>query len=322
MNLTWLGASSVLLLLALTMFIAVPRIVRSRSPLASICAEKEAADILAEETESTPAPLTFPAHQTDFAREAAQAPSSQYQPQVLIKRGRVALFGGAVISLAAAAVLALLALISQLSWWLPLALLLVSAFSLATLRILAVRDSKKRGRRRRSREQESPLVLTKAAPAPAEAEQIETVSEAPLQPVRSKVKPLAQPPVELSVAPAQAPTRQAGQAPLSFTAKSLRYARTHRVEHRPNLQGTAGSEELTLREETGEKFIPATSGWQPTEVPQPTYLDVEEVQRELPAPIDTDHYEKSRSKSLAEAQRLGEEEAGFQLDDILARRRA
>lgn len=204
------------------------------------------------------------------------------------KRGRLAVFAGAAFSLLGTAVTSFVAAFSLISWWVPASLLVFSLLALGVLRFWAVQD------RNRSRG------LAALKRGETSATQV---------PDRS-----AEASVELKRAP-QVTERSRQSLPVNHAVKALRAARTQHVPRRAPLEPLplTGSDEMPARLRLDDEL--PYSGWQPVEVPRPTYLDAPVVHSEAPEPLQRDTAPKSRSKTLAQA-------ASFDLDDVLRRRRA
>lgn len=223
--------------------------------------------------------------------DSAPAPSalSASSPRVSVgKRGRLAIFGGAVFLLLDAVITALVAAFGAVNWWLPVFFLAFSALMLGLLRFWAVQD------RNRSRSL-SALYRSESH-----------VAYGP--------KPSRDVSAELKHAP-QVTERSRQALPVNHAVKALRAARTQHVPRRAPIEPLplTASGEAPARLRLDDEL--PNSGWRPVEVPRPTYLDAPVVHAVTPEPLQRDTAPKSRSKTLAQA-------ASFDLDDVLRRRRA
>ncbi len=342
MGLTWLGATSVLLLIAVAVFIALLRYYR-HSAQAHIHAERSAEDIVTDEVDSAEAQsLALAEGQGQAAAYAGSktfsAPaSSSSPPEFRLKWGRISIFLPGLLALLAGIILVPCALLTDLPWVWPGLAWALALLAFASLRALALKDAKARGRNYRAdpRHQPAPeqgIVLTKAQKgADQEAEQgadsqkdpkdeagWATLGQAGQKPGADEGDQL----LELAESPAQRPVKTPGQQPVNYAAKSLRYARTQPRPDRSSLEGTAGAAQMQLHADLEPRFESQQKSWQPTQVPQPTYLEVEQAQRSLPDPVEIPAYEKSASSSLKEAQQMADLASGMSLDEILKRRRA
>lgn len=227
-------------------------------------------------------------HPSGEPAPASSTPSVP-SPRVPVgKRGRLVIFGGAAFLFLSAVIMALVAAFGSVSWWVPVSLLAFSALMLGLLRFWAVQD------RNRSR---SLSALHRSEIHGARGpESTRDVS------------------VELKHAP-QVTERSRQALPVNHAVKALRAARTQHVPRRAPLEPLplTASGEMPTRLRLDDEL--PHSGWQPVEVPRPTYLDAAVVHAVTPEPLQRNTAPKSRSKTLAQA-------ASFDLDDVLRRRRA
>ncbi|MEX3609451.1 hypothetical protein VVR12_00160 [Rothia sp. LK2588] len=314
MTLTWLGASSVLVIIAIAFLIAMPSYF-ARSRTSDIHAERNADDIIADDAELTdPAYDTVTPSRPDTGYAATFTGREAGTP---LAPGRIMLVAFVVLGLAMVLVGAPIAVMTALSWWVPGAGLLLAGGSLAALRALALADARRRGRRYRDEyaAEASQIVLTKPAPE-QQAEEPEALRAAST--------------VVVDDEPAEP------QRPVKQAVKSLKNARATREPSYRDLLGTAGVQELGLKHELHPAFEPATSSWEPREVPIPTYLEVAPSYAHLPQPADFASYEQAkREEEAAEKTELSQRNAATEthestqsatgaiaLDEILRRRRA
>lgn len=304
MGISWLGASSVLLVIAVVLFLAIPRFFQ-RNSVTSIAAERFAEDIcLDSHTGLSGEPLSHTVLAADtptwsVSSRPARVARSQSQPEearYTIYWGRVLIFGLGLVAFLTAFLSALFALFSSSSWLVPVTSFLVALACIATLRAFALHDEKKRGRRRLAQNpqpQTSHIVLQPAQESEAAPQKNDFLREE--SPVRLKPKP------------------SEDQQPVSFAAKSLRYARTHHQPERLRLEGTA-KKPLRDRRLPEVPFESSVLEWQPTPLPEPIYTDFELVQPE-------------NTKFMPEAFKIPEPPtsqgapSSNSLDDILSRRR-
>lgn len=298
---SWLGATSVLLVLVVIIFLALPKLLQ-RSQDTTIAAERFAEDIyLDAQTGLAGEPLAHTAAPHSRLAAPSEEPTQQREaeePAFTIYWGRVLIFGVGVFALLTAFFTSLIALFTALSWAVPATSLLAAGACVATLRAFALHDAKKRGHH---------AVATRPT---IEHEEIV---------LRPREKSQEKAPLTLENLPESAnvrikPSKTDDQVPVAFAAKSLRYARTHHQSERPVLEGTATSTPLEERRLPEEPFESAVAEWQPTPLPEPIYTDFELVRPEgqssipaeftLPAPLS--------SPTIV---------SGSSLDDILNRRR-
>lgn len=299
---SWLGATSVLLVLAVIIFLALPKLLQ-RSQDTTIAAERFAEDIyLDAQTDLAGEPLDHTAAPHSRLAAPSEEPTQQREaeePAFTIYWGRVLIFGVGVFALLTAFFTSLIALFTALSWAVPATSLLVAGACVATLRAFALHDAKKRGHY--------------AAATRPTIEHEEIV-------LRPREKSQEKAPLTLENLPESAnvrikPSKTDDQVPVAFAAKSLRYARTHHQSERPVLEGTATSTPLEERRLPEEPFESAVAEWQPTPLPEPIYTDFELVRPEGQSSIPAEFtlpVPPSSSPTIV---------SGSSLDDILNRRR-
>ncbi|MFW0121409.1 hypothetical protein [Rothia sp. CCM 9419] len=295
MELSGLGATSALVILAVLLIFAVPRMLNRKALTTMISAERYAHDVCLDAT-SQPSPTLTSAPR--IPTESASTYTLRY--------GRIIIFVMAVAFFLFSLGEALLALLGSGSWLIGGISFFCSLSCISTLRFFAIRDAQKRRKQRaQSSAVSSPVILEKRKPAvsPAAKRSSSTPAATAASPSPRRVKPVS---------------RQ-GQKPSVYAAKSLRYLRTQDTSKRPQLEGTARGI-LVDKEKLDPPFEPAVSSWEPTPTPIPTYLQVPVVQREQPQPFKKPSYPKSQTQSLARAQQL--RGATETLDEILKRRRA
>ncbi|MFE7631104.1 hypothetical protein [Kocuria sp. NPDC057446] len=230
---------------------------------------------------------------TDTApRPADGDPGRTGRGPLRIKRDRAAILLAGCTALLAAVVTAVVAPSSAaVSWPWPVFLLLLGTGSVLALRYLAVQD---RAARRVSR----PAARAPEAQPHAPREDValfdheHAVAEEVREQSRRDAEDLDLP------APEEQPRMP---APATFTVEELR------------------AEALRVARESA----PART-WEPVPVPRPTYAEAPVVQRPEPEPLPVPEQPASRSASLKDAVRAGEEQgrAALDLDDVLKRRRA
>lgn len=318
MGFSWLGASSFLLLIVVGIFLSVPRLIQRKQSSVQIVAERFAEDVcLDSHTGSAGEPLSHTSVQTAGRRpsatkaESASAATAATADSTgwVIHWGRVAIFGTAVLSVLGAVILFIWALLAPAGFLAPAVLTVISVAGFATLRALAIRDAKARGRQWRQNaqpEQVSDVVLHAPTPRVKASQDLE--------------EPRA----------THRPVKHPSAAPVSYAVKSLRHARAHHDAPRDGLEGTA-EEPLQNRRELEQPFENSIQQWEPTPLPEPVYRDIELKQPELPQELfetkftlpalresATDKNAHGQSSSAKHTQTIG---AGPSLDEILNRRR-
>lgn len=237
---------------------------------------------------------------TDTVSPSSGSSAARRPGTLRIKRDRAGILLAGCAALLAALLTAVVAPFSAaVSWPWPVFLLLLGVGSVLALRYLAVQD---RAARRSSRPVPVPAVDPHAPREDValfdnedvvtqEAEEVEEVDE-----VHERPGVAAQ---DLDL-PAE---HEQPRAPAAFTVEELR-AEALRV----------------ARESAGA----AGRTWEPVPVPRPTYAEAPVVQRPAPEPLPVPEQPASRSGSLKDAVRTGEERgrAALDLDDVLKRRRA
>lgn len=306
----WVSSSAVLAVVcALSLFWVVPRLQRRREDSLQESAEAAGAGP-APGGPGRPIEQHPPASRrrrnimatTDTApRPADGDPGRTARGPLRIKRDRAAILLAGCAALLAAVVTAVVAPYSAaVSWPWPVFLLLLGTGSVWALRYLAVQD---RAARRASR----PAVRAPEAQPHAPREDVtlfdheHAVAEEVREQSRRDAEDLDLP------APEEQPRMPVPEeqprmpAPATFTVEELR------------------AEALRVARESA----PART-WEPVPVPRPTYAEAPVVQRPEPDPLPVPEQPASRSTSLRDAVRAGEEQgrAALDLDDVLKRRRA
>ncbi|MBJ2120614.1 hypothetical protein I6N91_06425 [Arthrobacter sp. MSA 4-2] len=251
------------------------------------------------------------------------------RPALKIRRGRaaVALVGAA--ALPAALVTLVLAVVSVVSFWWPVAAVLVVAGAVATLRTLAVRDRRARvnaafaaAMSSRPLHQAPPSTGDAALPGNATPEAGGKPAQARPTTVFDAEKPAGAVEASADAAEASAGTPEAPAARL--TAADLKAAAL--------AVAAAGAQEAGAPAATTQAPVPGTDPWEPVEVPLPTYVAAEKAQRSAPAPLELPAEPKPTIRTpikntAAKAAPKGttaQAPAGtrLNLDDVLQRRRA
>ncbi|WP_240898503.1 hypothetical protein [Kocuria sediminis] len=212
-----------------------------------------------------------------------------------VRRGRAGIFLAGCTALLAALLTAVVAPFSAaVSWPWPVFLLLLGVGSVLALRYLAVQD---RATRRRSR----PVPAATVDPhAPRGDVALFDNEDGMVEQTPAAQLPAAQDePAEDLDLPAE---HEQPRVPPAFTVEELR------------------AEALRVARESAD---PART-WEPVPVPRPTYAEAPVVERPAPEPLPVPEQPASRSSSLKDAVRTGEERgrAALDLDDVLKRRRA
>ena len=257
-------------------------------------------------------------------------------------RSVVALIGA--LALVSALITLVLAPFTAVTWTLPVFSLLVGCGCLAALRYLAVTERSSRRRTPTSSSGVQP-VSDDAAALPEAAAQTRSSCGEPFD--------LQQKPGERSsesesrrnrdrradsgAEHSSSENQQIEDEEAMLDIKGLAVSEAVSRGHEQQLPAELIEGEQTSREEAREKlreqarrvaagkpvaFSPVTTGWQPLAVPRPTYLDAPEARREPIEPVQPVQ-QASTSSTLEEAAQKGQEQArGFNLDDVLSRRRA
>ncbi|MFW0154545.1 hypothetical protein ACN08X_00645 [Rothia sp. P6271] len=297
MELSGLGATSALVILAVLLIFAVPRMLNRKALTTIISAERYAHDVCLEE------------QLPESSKTAAPAPrhSSPYTPTYTLRYGRIIIFMMALAFFLFSVGEAIFALMGAKTWPIAGISFLGALSCISTLRFLALRDAKKRRKQQLSSSSmnaSSIILKKKNPPVSSPVERRSATSEGPTSsPSSRRTKPVP---------------RQ-NQKPSVYAAKSLRYLRTHDTSKRPQLEGTARGA-FTDKEKLDPPFELAVSSWEPTPTPIPTYLKVPVVERQQPEPLKKPSYPRSQTQTLIQAQRL--RGATETLDEILKRRRA
>lgn len=293
MDISWVGATSILLVISVTLFLALPRFFQYPSA-SQIEAERFAEDIcLDSQTGMEGEPLSHTARVCDFSKEPTNAGLTFSQQAIFtIRWKRVAIFGVGALSACTAFISGVFAIFTALGWGIPLGALTLTIFSLATLRSLAIRDAKIRGRRR-----------------VAENNQV-AESEIVLQPRIQREKSPPSDEENLPLPIPSKPQKREQQIPVSSASKSLRYARTHHRPQRQSLEGTS-QESLSQRQLPEEPFENSLDTWQPTPLPEPVYTDFELVRPDQ-KPSKVEEFKIPEPPKVL---------SGSSLDEILGRRR-
>ncbi|WP_159617550.1 hypothetical protein [Arthrobacter zhaoguopingii] len=243
------------------------------------------------------------------------------RPALKIRRGRaaVALVGAA--ALPAALVTLVLAVISVVSFWWPVAAVLIVAAAVATLRTLAVRDRRARVNAAFAAAMSS-RPLHQAPPSTGDAVLPGTATPeaggkpAPVRPttVFDAEKPAGA--IEASAGTPETPAARLTAADLKAAALAVAAAGV------PVADAPAASTQAP---------VPGTDPWEPVEVPLPTYVAAEKAQRSAPAPLELPAEPKptvrtpiknSAPKAAKEAAAPAPAGTRLNLDDVLQRRRA
>lgn len=302
----WVSSSAVLVVVcALSLFWVVPHLQRRREAQAGStgtdpagAAPAPAEHLLQDEApspESRRRRITMAT--TDTVPPSSGSSAARRSGTLRIKRDRAGILLAGCAALLGALLTALVAPFSAaVSWPWPVFLLLLGVGSVLALRYLAVQD---RVARRSSRPARLPAVDPHAPREDValfdnedvvadEAEEVDGVQERP---------GVAAQDLDL---PAE---HEQPRVPAAFTVEELR-AEALRV----------------ARESAGA----AGRTWEPVPVPRPTYAEAPVVQRPAPEPLPVPEQPASRSGSLKDAVRTGEERgrAALDLDDVLKRRRA
>jgi hypothetical protein len=304
----WVSSSAVLVVVcALFLFWVVPHLHRRREArVESTGTDPAGADpATAEHSLRTEAPSPESRRRritmatTDTVSPSTGSSAARSPGTLRIKRDRVGiLLAGCAALLAALLTAAVAPFSAAVSWPWPVFLLLLGVGSVLALRYLAVQD---RAARRSSRPVRAPAVDPHAPRGDValfdneDAVTEDAVTEEADE-VRERPGVAAQ---ELDL-PAE---HEQPRTPAAFTVEELR-AEALRV----------------ARESAGA----ATRTWEPVPVPRPTYADAPVIQRAAPEPLPVPEQPASRSGSLKDAVRTGEERgrAALDLDDVLKRRRA
>ena len=284
---SWLMTITVLLVFAVALVAAIPVVRRRLKDRQETIAAEVWADDIIEGAENRP-------------EKVAPAKSLVSSARPVYRWGRIAIFGAGMVSLLVALVTSVLAPFTALAWFVPVLFLGLTVASLATLRYLAIQDSKKRKNHRK------PVV-----------QPVEEVSQVILKPQDGEAKE------ELAASASGAqqvkPIKHRQQKPINYASKSLRYARTH---HQAQPEKPVEFKKLPSgRVELEEQVSLTHEGtWEVRETPRPTYLDAEVRYRSIEtSQVTIDRPEASESATLKDAV---EKAYSMNLDDVLSRRRA
>ncbi|GEO93892.1 hypothetical protein [Kocuria turfanensis] len=302
----WVSSSAVLAVVcALCLVWVVPRLQRRRGVPAAAQAQDTGPDVAGAAPAAGELPpqaaVPFPEsrrRRITMATTDTVSPSSgaARRPGALrVRRGRAGIFLAGCTALLAALVTALVAPFSAaVSWPWPVFLLLLGVGSVLALRYLAVQD---RSARRRSR----PVPAATVDPhAPRGDVALFDNEDGAVEQSPAELPPAAQDePAEDLDLPAE---HEQPRVPPAFTVEELR------------------AEALRVARESAD---PGRT-WEPVPVPRPTYAEAPVVERPAPEPLPVPEQPTSRSSSLKDAVRTGEERgrAALDLDDVLKRRRA
>ncbi|TDK25809.1 hypothetical protein E2F48_11325 [Arthrobacter crusticola] len=251
------------------------------------------------------------------------------RPAFKIRRGRatVALVGAA--ALPAALVTLVLAIVSVVSFWWPVAAALVVAGAVATLRSLALRDRRARvdaafaaAMSSRPLHQAPPSTGDAALPGNA-------APEAGGEPAR--VRPTAVFDAEKPAGGIEAASGAAGASAGTREAPAARLTAAD-LEAAALAVAAAGAPDADAPAAATQAPVPGTAPWAPVEVPLPTYVAAEKAQRSAPAPLELPAEPKptvrtpikNSAAKAAPKETAAPAPAGtrLNLDDVLQRRRA
>ncbi|MHA7263924.1 hypothetical protein ACX80W_12060 [Arthrobacter sp. TMN-37] len=238
------------------------------------------------------------------------------RPAFRVRRGRAAVALAGAAALPAALVTLVLALVSVVSFWWPVAAVLVTAAAVATLRALAVRDRRARVNAAFAAAMSSRPVSTDAAPRAAAREAAAAPAPAHTVAVFDAEKPAPERPETAGTGASEA--RTPGGAPAAaLTAAELKAAALAVAAAEAPTAGPAV---------TASAPAPGTEPWEPVQVPLPTYVAAEKAQRSAPAPLELPEEPKptvrTPIKNSAPKPAPAEAVARINLDDVLQRRRA
>lgn len=305
----WVSSSAALVAVcAISLFWVVPRLQRRREGTVEAQVEIAGTDLAHDE----PLPRTEPPFPGSRRRRSTMATTDTaprppargagHRPGTLrLKRDRASILLTGCTALLAALVTAVVAPFSAaVSWPWPVFLLLLGIGCVLALRYLAVQE---RAARRRARQARGSAPAPVQPPAPrADVALFDHDDEHERTGTQEAGRSASQDAREPEL-PAE-PEQPRVPAPAAFTVEELR-AEALRVAR----QATGSAAERT---------------WDPVPVPRPTYAEAPVVQRPAPEPLPVPEQPVSRSASLKDAVRTGEEQgrAALDLDDVLKRRRA
>ncbi len=243
-------------------------------------------------------------------------------PAFKLRYGRLALALTGLVSLLTGVVSAVLGIAGIGSGWLPIAALAAAAAAVFLLRRLAIRD---RRRRMNAAFRAAMSAPTRSAPA--------TTREGEGAATGGDVTAPRETALFDAQASAAAPTSGTKPQPKALTAQDLRAAA---------LAEAVASGDIAARETSGSGWVATQdAGWEPVEVPKPTYVEAPKAERAAPGPLDLPEAPKAVGKpSLKQGaarpaatdlrtagdpgeQPLGKAQSALSnLDDVLQRRRA
>ncbi len=242
------------------------------------------------------------------------------RPALKVRRGRaaVALVGAA--ALLTALVTLVLAVVSVVSFWWPVAAVLITAGAVATLRTLAVRDRRARvnaafAAAMSSRPLHQAPTSTGLADLPGNAQ------DAGDEAARVRTSTVFDAEQPAGAGGASSATPEAPAAPL--TAADLKAAALAvAAANAPEADATAATQAPAA----------GTDPWEPVSVPLPTHVAAEKAQRSAPAPLELPAEPKptvrtpikNSAAKAAPKDTAAPAQAGtrLNLDDVLQRRRA
>ena len=244
------------------------------------------------------------------------------RPAFKLRYGRLALASAGLVSLLTGVVSAVLGIAGVGSGWLPAAALMGAAAAVLLLRRLAIRD---RRRRMNAAFRAAMSAPTHGAPAATRQDEGAATGGDVTAPRETSL-------FDAQASPA-APSPGVKPQPKALTAQDLRAAA---------LAEAMASGDTAARESSGTGWVATQdAGWEPVEVPKPTYVEAPKAERAAPEPLDLPEAPKAVGKpSLKQGavrpaatdlraagdpgeQPLGKAQSALSnLDDVLQRRRA
>lgn len=274
------------------------------------------------------------------------ADAKRSQGRLKIRWGRLGVAAIGALALVGAPVFLVLAALTPMSWWWPLASVLIAFGTLVTLRTWAVQERRQEAWKRAAEEvaaqheqeateaDEQSEVATDALEAAAETEATEELDDAQ----ESADAETAEQNTEQAVAEAEADDApfdvdggvDGGAEPAATDADAETDAET---EATAEAEAEVGAEAEAAEEASGSdeakrvaEATKAGKGWVPNKVPAPGYVSKAEARREKAEPFQAEEKKPEEVTSIRKSERARAErerqQDALDLDDIMNRRRA
>ena len=274
------------------------------------------------------------------------ADAKRSQGRLKIRWGRLSVAAIGALALVGAPVFLVLAALTPMSWWWPLASVLIAFGTLVTLRTWAVQERRQEAWKRAAEEvaaqheqeaaetDEQSEAATDASEAAAETEASGELDDAQ----ESAETETAERNTEQAVAEAEADDApfdvdgdaDGGAEPAATDADAETEAET---ESTAEAEAEVGAEAEAAEEASGSEeakrvaeATKAGKGWVPSKVPAPGYASKAEARREKAEPFQAEEKKPEEVTSIRKSERARAERERHQnaldLDDIMNRRRA